>query len=87
MKDIVIKAKVVKRELMVLLAAFVLSFLLNIYAIIVYDGQWSELLTQFHVVILLTLFLYFLALLIRLIYLGVRFLWRSISSKSGKSAA
>ncbi|GEM_PF-1604122 len=87
MKDFVIKAKVVKRELMILLGAFVLSFFSNIYAIIVHDGQWSELLSQLHVVVLLTLFLYFLVLLIRLIYLGVKFLWRSLSSKSGKSAA
>jgi len=87
MKDIVIKAKVVKRELIILLGAFVLSFFSNIYAIIVHNGQWSELFSQLHVVVLLSLFLYFLVLLIRIIYLGIKSLWSFISGKSGKSVA
>jgi len=87
MKDIIIKAKVVKRELMILLSAFILSLFSNFYAIIFYDGQWSELFSQLHIVILLTLFLYFLVLLIRLIYLGVKMLWSFFSSRSQKPVA
>ncbi len=87
MKDIVIKAEVVKRELLFLLAVFVLSFFLNIYAIIVHDGQWSELFSQFHIVVLLTLFFYLLSLLVRFVYLGVKSVWRFFFSKGDKHAA
>lgn len=72
MKNIIIKAEVIKRELIILLSAFVLSFFMNVYAIIVYSGQWLELFTQFHIVILLTLFFYVLVLIVRLPYWGVK---------------
>lgn len=84
MKNIIIKAEVVKRELIILLSVFVLSFFMNVYAIIVYSGQWSELLTQFHIVVLLTLFFYVLVLIVRLPYWGFKSLW---SGKKDNAAA
>lgn len=45
MKDINIKitARRQKAELLSLLVCFVIAFGLNVYAIIAYDGKWSEL--------------------------------------------
>jgi len=69
-KDIVVKEKVVRRELVLLGLMFLIANLTNIYAIIVHEGQWGELFSQFHVVGFLTLFLYFLVLFIRSLYWG-----------------
>lgn len=76
MKDIFIKAKVVKKEFLVLLAVFVLSFLSNIYAIIIHEGRWVEIYTQMHIVIILTFFLYLIFIFIRIIYAGLKYLWK-----------
>ena len=83
MKDIVVRSRVIRRELMLLGVMFLVAFLMNVYAIVVHQGQWSELLTQLHVVVLLTLFLYVLVLLIRLVYWGGRAVWmRAFESKT-----
>ncbi len=66
MKVIEIKAGVIKRELMLLWVMLVVAFVMNVNAIVVHDGQWSKLVSQLHIVVLLTLFLYLLVLLIRL---------------------
>ena len=72
MKDIVVKEKVIRRELILLGMMFLVAILMNVYAIVVHLGQWTELVSQLHVVGFLTLFLYALILLIRLIYWGIR---------------
>ncbi len=82
MKEIVIKANVIKRELILLGVMFVVANLMNMYAIVIHDGRWSELLSQLHIVVLLTLFLYLLVLLIRMLYWGGRAIWMlSVSDK------
>ncbi len=74
MKDITIKESTIRRELYVLLAMLIVAFLANIYAIMAYDGQWSELFSQLHIVLLLAIFLYVFVGVIRLIIFGVRLL-------------
>lgn len=81
MKDIIIKAKTLKREVILLIALFIIAFLINIYAIVLHEGQWSELYTQLHIVILLTLFLYIVTHLIRLVIWGGKFSWSMIKNK------
>lgn len=72
MKDITIKASTIRRELYVLLAMLILAFLTNVYAIISYGGQWSELISQLHIVVALTIFYYIFVGIIRLIVAGIR---------------
>jgi len=86
MKDIVVKASVIRRELILLGVLFLVAFMMNVYAIVVHQGQWSELLSQLHVVVLLTLFLYVLILLIRLVFWGGRAAWRAVSDNRNRSA-
>jgi len=81
MKDTVITAKRKKTEIIFLLASFILAFILNIYAISTYDTLWSEIFTTFHITLLLTLVIYFLILIVRLIILGVM----TISQKFSRS--
>jgi hypothetical protein len=61
-KDILVKEKVIRRELVLLGVMFLIANFSNVYAIIVHEGQWGELISQFHVVGILTLFLYVLSL-------------------------
>lgn len=85
MKDIVIKERVIKRESILLLGMFVVAFLMNVYAIIVHDGKWSELVSQLHIVVLLVLFFYVLFLLIRLVYWGGKAVWKRAFSNGSQS--
>ena len=71
MKDLTIKGKVIKQELMFLLISLVLGFVLNIYSIIKYNTEWKELITTFHVTLLFSLVIYVVIGVIRLIIKGV----------------
>ena len=67
MKDILVTSSQIKRELKWLLGILVISILFNIFSIIKYNTAWRELVTQLHIVLFLTLILYFLILLLRLL--------------------
>lgn len=71
MKDLVIKSSVVKKELKIWLILFIAAFLINIYAIIDHSGEWIELITQLHIVILLTMIIYSFIGVIRGIFYGI----------------
>lgn len=76
MKDLLIKGKSIRNELIILAALFILSFIINVIGIIIHDTDWIELLSQMHVVLILTLVLYVLLLLVRLIVYFVIFPFR-----------
>ena len=65
MKSIIISPRQIKKEALIVLIAFMLANILNIYAIIHYQTEWKELLTHLHVVIILTGLIYLLAGIIR----------------------
>ena len=67
MKDITIKAKTIKRELYFLLLSFALAFIMNIVGIAKHGTQWKELITQIHVVLILTFIIYLLLWFVRLL--------------------
>ncbi|MBN1388656.1 MAG: hypothetical protein JW965_09435 [Bacteroidales bacterium] len=67
MKDLVIKGKWIKRELIVLTVLFLSAVIINVIGIVKHDTRWIEMLSQLHVVFILTLLLYALLWLVRLI--------------------
>lgn len=67
MKDIVITAKMLRRELFVLLGCFVVACLVNAGAIIAYDRPWSEMYSQIGFVFFITGGIYFLLALVRIL--------------------
>ena len=67
MKDILISTSRIKKELTWLIGSFIFSIIFNVYSIIRYDTAWKELFTQIHVLLILTLLVYFLLLLLRLL--------------------
>lgn len=78
MKDIVIKEKHIKRELYCLLACFVAAFAVNTGAVIAYDRPWIELVSQLGYVVFVTVVIYVLLLIFRLLAaLVIRLLGRN----------
>ncbi|MBE9511341.1 MAG: hypothetical protein IMY71_10705 [Bacteroidetes bacterium] len=75
MKNTIITAKQKKRELLFILISFIIAFALNIYSIIYYDSQWKELITTLHITLLMTIAIYFLLAIIRLIFKGFAYLF------------
>ena len=67
MKDIVITAKMIRRELFVLLGCFVAAFLVNVGAIVAYDRPWVELISQIGFVFFITGGIYALLAVFRLL--------------------
>ncbi|MFB6342525.1 hypothetical protein ACE1ET_12410 [Saccharicrinis sp. FJH62] len=58
MKNITITPKHLKTELIVFASLFILSFLANVYAIITYHTEWSELYTSLFYVLTICAILY-----------------------------
>jgi len=67
MQDIVLTARRLRLELLILLTSFVVAELVNIYAIITYETPWTEVITKIGFVLVLTAVLYAVHWLIRLI--------------------
>jgi len=68
MKDVIIKKKFFIRELWALLILFIAVNLVNVYSIINYETSWYELISQLHIVLIITLLLYFLIGVFRLFF-------------------
>ncbi len=78
MKDLVITGRQVRRELWILLGCFVAGCLVNVYAIVHYGRPASELYSQIGYVLVLTVVLYVLLALVRLLLAGLLALVRKI---------
>jgi hypothetical protein len=72
MKDIVIPARTVRRELLVILGCFLASFCTNIGAVIAYHKSWTEIFTQIGYVLVIAVCIYALLWVIRLICLIIK---------------
>lgn len=68
MKEIILTTERQKRELFILLGCFIGAIGLNITGIILYKTAWKELYTQWFAVLVLTVVLYFLVLIIRILF-------------------
>ncbi|MGM0377911.1 MAG: hypothetical protein ACQEQ0_14160 [Bacteroidota bacterium] len=73
MKNIVITPKEIKREIIIWLVCLIVGIGMNIYAIMDYDTNWSELYSQFGYVLFISILLYLIAWILRgLFRLGKR---------------
>lgn len=73
MKDIIVKERHIKRELWIFLACIAAMEALNIYAVIRYDGAWTEVVTNIGFIITAALVVYMVSAFLRLlIYVTVR---------------
>lgn len=78
MKDIqlIISAKQQKKEVFIFLICFAIAFVLNIISIIIYNTDWAELFTQLLWVLCLGALFYGITVFFRLIYWGIRCLFK-----------
>ena len=60
MKDIIITSKKLKQERNIFLLSFLLAFIINVIAIIVYSRPWIEVISQIGYVIAISFLIYFL---------------------------
>ena len=67
MKDLVISARRIRREIRFAAAAFIVAFLTNLYAVVRFDRPWYELFTQMGYVVVITAVIYLLLWIPRLL--------------------
>ncbi len=72
MKDTIIKAQQKKQEIILFLSIFIFAFILNIISILIYHTRWIEIITQLHIVLLISAFIYAVIWLIRLLIKAVK---------------
>jgi NADH:ubiquinone oxidoreductase subunit K len=77
MKDIVFTSKRQRTELILLVVCFLVSFLMNVYAIVAFNTEWKELYTQLLWVLAIAVLLYAVSVGVRLLYFGVRSVLKS----------
>jgi hypothetical protein len=68
MKDFIITPKRQKREIITFVVCFVISFLLNVYAVIAYQSPAKEIITSFFYVLIFALLLYVVWSIIRILF-------------------
>ena len=74
MKDIIITSQKIKRERNIYLICFLLSFAINIIAILVYTRPWIEIFTQLGYVLVISFFIHFILWIPRILVIGLRHL-------------
>ena len=72
MKDTVITAAVKRRELWIWLTCFIVANVVNITTIICYSTPWYEVFTQLGYVVALSVLLYVLTIVVRVVWFVVR---------------
>lgn len=76
MKDIIITSHKIRRERNIYLICFLLAFVINIAAIVAYTRPWTETFTQLGYVFVISLFLYFILWIPRMLLIGIRYFFR-----------
>ena len=76
MKDIVVSEKTIKTEVKLWVGSLIVAFLINVLAIILYASNWIEVFTQFHIVLILSIVIYVLLGLGRILKRGIKIFMR-----------
>lgn len=73
MKEIIISSGRIKKEILTWCICFVIANLINLYAILAYNGtSMFELITSLGYVVIASLFIYFLWTFLRIIFWGIK---------------
>ena len=78
MKDIVITSARLIKELFIFATTFIIAFFVNVIAVFLFDTPWYEIFTQIGYVIALTLLLYLVVIIFRLIFLAGKYIVKII---------
>lgn len=80
MKDSIITSQQKKKELISLLVCFIIANLTNLYAIIIYQTHFTEMITSIFYVIIFTFIIYVFWTVSRIFFYGIKVLFK----KKGK---
>lgn len=80
MKDIRIKWKWIKRELIIVISLYVIVNLFNLLAVVLYGTPWQEIYTSQGYVLYFTEWIYIITAAIRLLVFGVRYVLKKNQS-------
>ncbi len=72
MKDIVISGRAVRREVFIALGCFILSFCINVGAVIAYSKPWTEVFSQIGYVVVISLVFYAVLMFFRIFIMIVK---------------
>lgn len=76
MKDIIFTVKRQKCEIKIFIACFILTNVLNLISIYIYDTEWSELWTQIFWVLAISCAFYGLSIVLRLLFYGIKYIFK-----------
>jgi uncharacterized integral membrane protein len=80
MKDLTISKKRIKTEIKVWLVSFCFAVLVNVFAILNYKTNWTEIFSQLHIVLLMSVFIYLLLGVVRIITLAIARLFKPVKN-------
>ncbi len=81
MKDIVISDRAFHREVLIALGCFLLSFCINVGAVIAYSKPWTEVFSQIGYVVVISLVLYAALMFFRIFIMIVKYCCRALLGK------
>lgn len=76
MKDIVISGNIIRRQIIIYLLCFAISFFINVGAVICYNRPLTELFSQIGFVIVISIVFYALTVIVQLLIESIRYLLR-----------
>ena len=71
MKDIIITSQKIRRERNIYIVCFIVSFIINIVAVCIYTRPWVELLSQIGYVFVISIFIYLVIWIPRILFRGI----------------
>lgn len=78
MKDIIITKECQKKELYIFGVCFIIAFIINVLAVVIYKTSWIEIISQIGYVIVISIVLYLAVSFFRLVLFGIKKLFRKV---------
>lgn len=81
MKDIVISGRIVRREMLIAVSCFLLSFCINAGAVIAYVKPWTEVFSQIGYVVVISVVFYAVLMFFRILFIVLKRIFRALLGK------
>lgn len=79
MKEFTITISDIFKEIKLWSLSLMIAIALNIYAISTYEGSWSELFTEFHIILAISIIIYVILVLLRMIILTAKSIFKKLA--------
>jgi hypothetical protein len=75
-RDAIITAESKKKETRIFIYCMLIAFLFNVAGIIIYKSRWTELFSSLGYVLIIGIFFYLVALLVRLLIILIKWIFK-----------